>query len=305
MCCGKETFDEVKSSQGKLSRRRVVKAMGAVGGLVALGGLTGCTQLLGIDGTSTPTKVTALGLKRSPTVALSADGMSASANPFVTATLRGLDISFRSPNGPLAIHAGFSPDSQSVFILIQGADAQLAASNRIDPELADVLRRRAIRLDVNDLMQTILHRDQQGIRRIHDQISAQVGNDFEIQIAGEIVINGDSPASTKNQGTILKGFQQLKNSSFQKVALDFFNFCGRHPDFLQQIATLMPAGASTAQGVVGLDWKPCAGCGAALGGAALGLAAMVLTDGLAGLWFGLGGWNLGLVGGVVDCSACF
>jgi hypothetical protein len=46
MCCGKETHEEVKEGQGGLTRRQVLRAMGVGTGWVALGGLTGCTQLL-------------------------------------------------------------------------------------------------------------------------------------------------------------------------------------------------------------------------------------------------------------------
>jgi hypothetical protein len=46
MCCGKETHEEVKEGQGGLTRRKVLKAMGVGTGLITLGGLTGCTQLI-------------------------------------------------------------------------------------------------------------------------------------------------------------------------------------------------------------------------------------------------------------------
>ncbi len=45
MCCGKETYEEGKEARVGLTRRQVLKAMGVGTGLVALGGLTGCTQL--------------------------------------------------------------------------------------------------------------------------------------------------------------------------------------------------------------------------------------------------------------------
>ncbi len=49
MCCGKETYEEVKEGRGGLTRRKVLRAMGVGTGLMALGGLTGCTQFLGFD----------------------------------------------------------------------------------------------------------------------------------------------------------------------------------------------------------------------------------------------------------------
>lgn len=48
MCCDKETFEEVKEGRVGLTRRQALKVMGVGGGLVALGGLTGCTSLLNL-----------------------------------------------------------------------------------------------------------------------------------------------------------------------------------------------------------------------------------------------------------------
>ncbi len=45
MCCGKETYEEVKEGRGGLTRRKVLRAMGVGTGLMALGGLTGCGSL--------------------------------------------------------------------------------------------------------------------------------------------------------------------------------------------------------------------------------------------------------------------
>lgn len=42
MCCGKETYEEVKEGRVGLTRRQVLRAMGVGTGLMALGGLTGC-----------------------------------------------------------------------------------------------------------------------------------------------------------------------------------------------------------------------------------------------------------------------
>ncbi|MBI1730736.1 twin-arginine translocation signal domain-containing protein [Candidatus Acetothermia bacterium] len=51
MCCGQDRYDEVERIQDRVTRRKVLKALGAVGGLVAVGGLAGCMQPLsnGID----------------------------------------------------------------------------------------------------------------------------------------------------------------------------------------------------------------------------------------------------------------
>ncbi len=51
MCCGKESYEEVKEGRGGLTRRKVLRAMGVGTGLVALGGLTGCTQFLDLSET--------------------------------------------------------------------------------------------------------------------------------------------------------------------------------------------------------------------------------------------------------------
>lgn len=49
MCCGQDRYDEVEQVQDGVTRRKVLKALGAVGGLVAVGGLAGCIQPLSSD----------------------------------------------------------------------------------------------------------------------------------------------------------------------------------------------------------------------------------------------------------------
>ncbi len=64
MCCGKETYEEMQGGRVGLTRRKVLKAMGAGAGLVALGGLTGCTAWLadsGFTSESSAGKVSAAG----------------------------------------------------------------------------------------------------------------------------------------------------------------------------------------------------------------------------------------------------
>ena len=66
MCCG--GHEPSREEKTQVSRRRMVKAMGAGAGLVTLGGLTGCTQLLDAEsGVLTGTgDLKALGLRRVP-----------------------------------------------------------------------------------------------------------------------------------------------------------------------------------------------------------------------------------------------
>jgi hypothetical protein len=70
MCCGKETYEKVKEGQVGLTRRKVLKAMGVGTGLLTLGGLTGCTQLLGLD-----RDVTRRGVNGVVSTAASSDGL--------------------------------------------------------------------------------------------------------------------------------------------------------------------------------------------------------------------------------------
>ncbi len=216
---------------------------------------------------------------------LTADGMTASGNPFVTDTLRGLDIIFKSPEGPLTIHVGVGPNGASGSVLINGADGTIASNYKIEPALMNALQR--VSIDANGLLQAILQRDAGVLQRIYNQITAQAGSDFPSKIRSKLSANGGNPItiSTKDEdiANIMQASKSIRGDLLSIEITEALAFSRQHQEFIHDLATLMPASTGGVNGGEGVAFSVVAGCvGCGLGGLAIVGSVLVAfaTDGL-------------------------
>lgn len=287
MCCGKETYGQVEEGRGGFTRRQVLRAMGVGTGLVALGGLTGCTQFLGFDqaANNSDDEITALGTRNSELV-LSVDGETLSVSPYSWKNqMHGFDLRFDS---------GKIKDRMDIRTAVRkGRGITYSRTKRdlftmrfdIAPDQLPLLDEAAESILFNplDLVET------ENMMQLYNELETRYP---ELIDAHRITVAWNSrqvrlirAKSDKSAQQLTRLLEHAKDSPLFPLGEHLYQLVGQHKDFVAQAGLMFPGAGATTQSITAQDTESCARCGVGVAGffgGTYGAAAACLVSG--GAW---------------------
>jgi hypothetical protein len=306
MCCGKETYEEVKQGRVGLTRRKVLKAMGVGTGLITLGELTGCIQFLGLDeaANNSDSEITTLG-KRNRELILSSDGETLVVSPYSWKNrMHGFDLRFKSDkvknrmNIRIAMSRGRGITYSRTNHDLLTVRFQVASSQQF--LLGEAAR--SISFDPLDLLipeKTI---------QLYEELEAKYPKlikAHKVSIAwNNRQVNLIHAESDKGAEQLAQLLEDAKNSSLFPLGERLYQLLLKHKDFVVQVASLFPGGVIS-QGLTAQDTGSCIGCGLGVFGHFAGgyLAGLACLSGI-GCALSIAVFIADTIGAAISCGSC-
>ncbi|GEM_PF-6333911 len=274
MCCGRDTNEHEKKKEvgrARLTRRLLLKAVGVGTSLVALGGLTGCAQLLGIKGSIRQANrdVTTLGVREE--LSLAVDGKTLAVKPFSwRGRMHGFDLRFDSDKikGSMNVRS----------VLRKGKGITYSRTRRdlfairfeVSPDQLPLIDEAARLITFNPLDLLDQEKAIQIYNRLEDEYPELI-RALEVTIvwnnrqASLSLSRADFDKSTRKLAKLL---DRAENSLLFPLGKNLHQFLVEHREFVVQAASMFPGahGVDSQRMLIAQGMHDCIGCGLSIFG---------------------------------------
>jgi hypothetical protein len=331
MCCGKETYEEVKQGRVGLTRRKVLRAMGVGTGLITLGGLTACTQLLGLDQglmDKRPNGVLSTAGSDDGLVYGNQRAVLSTGNEKITAVavswrdqLHGFDIIFNSLNAGRGIHNRILAGNGNWISYTSSQDDLLTIRSKIAPGQLQRISEAVESMDIrpSDLVDLLDPKKksqiQEKITRNFERAKAKYrmafrGHSLSINWKGQNMpiaplVYSDGGKASKQ---LVTGLQKDKGNPLWTLGDSLLRLIEKNKEFALQTASTFPSvtnGASSQGRVEGQFLDPCSACALGVAGLEYGKWNLLrCAFGIIGCVTVLVPFAIGAVLTASSCSGC-
>jgi len=265
MCCGNEMYEPGKEGREGLTRRQVLRAMGAGAGLITLGGLTGCTQFLDVAEAidKSDNEITAFGVHKKELV-LSVGGETLSVTSFSWKNqMHGFDLRFTSDRlkGAMNIRTAIGKGRGITYSRTKGD--LFTIRFKVIPNQLPLLNEaaRSISFKPLDFLDNEHEKKIQWLNELEAKYPELIRAHRVTVAWNDRQVSLSRANSDKDARKLVKLLAHTRGSSHFPLGESLHKLLAKHKDFVVRAASMFPGAPASSKGVTSQSVGSCISCG--------------------------------------------